>query len=67
MIFTYAFFHQTQWTGFICSINKAAKDFLKRKFEEWYATEIEKQFGARGQNIEESTLHLQPIINSPLQ
>ena len=39
------------------SVNKPAKDFLKRKFEQWYAEEINNQL--QGEDLEMSTL--QPI------
>ena len=39
------------------SVNKPAKDFLKRKFEEWYSCEIMKQL--EGKDVESA--ELQPI------
>ena len=41
------------------SVNKPLKDFLNRKFEEWYSTEIEKQL--RGRAIDEAALEKQPV------
>ena len=46
------------------SVNKPAKDFLKRQFEEWYSLQISKQLTDED-NVE--TVELQPIkLNLPV-
>ena len=48
------------------SINKPAKSFLKRKFEEWYAEEIFKQLrgpGSTSDKLEPVELSL-PVMKS---
>ena len=45
------------------SVNKPAKDFLKRQFEEWYSLQISKQLTDED-NVE--TVEMQPIkLNLP--
>ena len=39
------------------SVNKLAKDFLKRRFEEWYSREVMKQLDKQ----ENETVDLEPI------
>ena len=41
------------------SVNKPVKNFLKRKCEEWYSTEVKKQL--RRQTINEPTQEKQPV------
>jgi len=36
-------------------MNRAAKDFLREHFRQWYASEVEKQFGI---NMDESTVNV---------
>ena len=58
----YTFSHPTspiysnQWT-YTASVNKPAKDFLKRRFEVWYTKELSKQL--HGNDID--TVELQPV------
>ena len=41
------------------SVNKPAKDFLKRKFNEWYTEQVMKQLEDTGDDLEDA--QLQPI------
>ena len=36
------------------SVNKAAKDFMRKKFREWYATEVQKQ-------LDDGATHISPV------
>ena len=40
------------------SVNKPAKDFLKRKFEDWYSTQIQKQLQG---HVDIEALQIQPV------
>lgn len=42
------------------SVNKPAKDFLKRKFEDWYSMQIQRQLQCHSEDDIE-TLQLQPV------
>ena len=46
------------------SINKAAKDFMRSRFREWYATQVQKQFDEGASQI--SPVDLRMPVMKPL-
>lgn len=48
------------------SVNKPAKDFLKSKFQQFYADEVSKQFDTNTENIKEVTVDLSLTRLKPL-